>query len=411
MKIFSRSYNIVISIMLALFIVFLPLSFSNAKNILNKSNKSQHTTQSTIKAEPKVNVGIILNTTSVKISATDEYSIEEISNKYSYNKEISITNKDGMVAVDGKSTKKKQINIKLKNKSDKTIKVNNKEYRGDIKIVAEGKNLTVINNILLEQYLYGVIKNEMSPEWSIEAVKAQAVAARTYAINQIDANHKNSGFDVCATTHCQVYSGKSAETSRAIQAVDETKGIVIKYKGSPITAYYHSSSGGYTENSENVWVSSVPYLKGVVDYDQNSPNYKWEKSFTATDFNKKLKDAGYNIGSLKKIQLSSLKTPPVKAEDRGVSGRVKKVEITGTSGKATIDGSTMRNIFGLNSALFDMKISKGGVIFTGRGLGHGVGMSQWGAKAMAEKASDKEKDYYQKILKHYYKDVDIEKLY
>ncbi|MDR1701416.1 MAG: SpoIID/LytB domain-containing protein, partial [Sporomusaceae bacterium] len=185
------------------------------------------------------------------------------------------------------------------------------------------------------------------------------------------------------------------------------------HNGELITAYYHSSGGGYTENSENVWVTSVPYLRGVVDFDQDSPRYKWEKRFSVAEFSEKLKNTGTDIGVLKSIELSKLTKQPVKAADRGVSGRVKTAKLTGTKGSGSFEGSKLRSVLGLDSTLFEMKLvlvkDEQYVVITGFGLGHGVGMSQWGAKAMAEKA--KTKDYYQEILRHYYKDTKIEKVY
>lgn len=277
------------------------------------------------------------------------------------------------------------------------------------------------------------------------------MAARTYALTN-NKKHRADGFDVCDTTDCQVYGGFESETPKATEAVDATRGVVITYKGELINAYFHSSSGGYTENSENVWASSKPYLRGVVDFDQNSPYYKWIKKLPLAELNQVIKSAGYNIGAVQAIELSPLTNRPIISSDRGVSGRVISMHIKGTNGTIELPGAKLRNMLHLKSTLFDIAIVKSYseltlpayaskeikisefngmlpfsekkntspaasiepidiVIITGYGWGHGLGLSQWGAKAMAEKGPLGNTEYFKDILKHYYHGVEIKNAY
>jgi len=355
--------------------------------------------------------------------------------------------------------------IKLIPKSDNAascyIEVNKHRYRGQIDIWYSPSlaGLTVVNRLPVEHYLYGVIAGEISPNWPVEAVKAQAVAARTYAFYSMG-RHKDEGFDVCTTTHCQVYLGRERESERVLSAVDATRGVVVTYQKQLIPTYFFSSSGGYTENSENVWGKYVPYLRATPDFDQDSPDYRWTKTFTADEINRLIAQAGYKIGKLQAIGLSPLTPPPVKAVDRGVSGRVKSIQLFGDKGSVTVSGIQLRNILGLKSTLFDIDVvvpvqkkvdfritdSYGDharktieielpsradtrrtiekpdirrlsglpdeeIVFIGSGSGHGVGLSQWGAKAMAEKAPAGDTTYFRKILQHYYRGSEVINLY
>ncbi|SMC59944.1 SpoIID/LytB domain-containing protein [Sporomusa malonica] len=417
--------------------------------------------------EPSLRVGILTNQQSVQVSADANFDLVsagagKVLGSFRAKDIVAITIKNGEFAINGLPTTAAGVDVIIKKDEflfyvEQHIQVNKRRYRGDISIRSTiGKSgMTVVNTLPIEQYLYGIIKNEISPEWALEAVKAQAVAARTYALANYN-KHKADGFDVCATTDCQVYGGRESEAPRALEAVDATRGLVLTYNNKLITAYFHSSSGGYTENSENVWSSSQPYLRGVADYDQNNQYFKWEKKLTIAEVNQAISKAGYNIGSLQAIELSPLGPPPVVSVDRGVSGRVKNVRLIGTSGSVQVSGEKLRRMWDLKSTLFDINTlanevkefampvfaasGKGimqprqgmlslsttkqifdirpvngeptdFVIITGFGWGHGVGMSQWGAKAMAEKAPPENTEYFKDILKHYYQSVQIKKAY
>jgi stage II sporulation protein D len=416
--------------------------------------------------ENNIRVGIWSNQRNILVSGDVDYEIVNTDTgkslgQLSANEKATIAFNGTKFAVNGKMIDADKLSIlKLKNNNEYSIEVNNKKYRGDIDIhITNGKTgMTVVNTLPLEEYLYGIIAKEISPNWPFEAVKAQAVAARTYALYNRN-KYQNDGYDVCATTDCQVYGGRESEVPRAIKAVDATTGQVILYQGKPIPAYFHSSSGGYTENSENVWGTYLPYLRGVVDYDQNSPQYNWEKQLKPSEFEEVLSKAGYNLGTIKAIGISPLGSQPMSTIDRGVSGRVKIIRIIGSNGSIQLTGEKLRKILSLRSSLFDIHVmlpvqksiefeitdsvgnqgnkkveinlpstnEKGFVtdkedirrisgrpneiiVISGLGWGHGIGLSQWGAKAMAEKGPQDDPTYFKEILKHYYQGVEIKKL-
>ncbi|HZK12362.1 MAG TPA: SpoIID/LytB domain-containing protein [Atribacterota bacterium] len=179
-------------------------------------------------------------------------------------------------------------------------------YRGSIEIDIdkEHRKLNVINIINIEEYLYGVLKKEISPSWPQEALKAQAVAARTFAIFNMN-KYIDEGYNICASTNSQVYGGVNHEDPLTNKAVDETQGVIMVYKGKPINAVYHSDSGGYTEDSENVWGSSLPYLrsvKSIFEEKVTPPHHTWSYSINEKDLAEKLQKQGYKINSIFSIE-------------------------------------------------------------------------------------------------------------
>ncbi|SHK77827.1 stage II sporulation protein D [Selenomonas ruminantium] len=279
----------------------------------------------------------------------------------------------------------------------------NKSYCGVLRLVPRKAGLHLINRVTVEEYLQGVVPEEMPAEWDQEAVKAQAVAARTYALRQRK-RHAKEGFDVCATTHCQQYSGVKAERAAANQAIKATYGEVLQSQGALVDALFHTDSGGMTENSEDVWGSRIDCLRAAKELrTETSP---WEKTIAAAKFSELLAKRGKNIGELKKIELSPLKVGKA-AKDRTMSGRVKSVTFVGKGGKASMTGNDLRSMLGLKSTLFGMSINHNAVVIKGYGWGHGLGMSQHGAKAYA----DSEHWDYKRILQHYYRGAELKKLY
>ena len=281
------------------------------------------------------------------------------------------------------------------------IQVNHTPYRGYIAILKR-TGLTVVNYVLVEDYLYGVVPKEMPPSWNAEALRAQSVAARTFALKNRK-SHSAEGFDLCSTSHCQVYEGMPAETRMTTEAVDSTRGEVLFYKGTIMDALFHADSGGMTESSEYVWGSSVPYLRAVTEVQmQTQP---WNRTVSMSEFAQKLEKNGRAIGTLKEVRLSPL-TVGKGSSDRSPSGRVRSAEFVGTKGRITLSGNELRSIFSLPSTLFSIRIGKTDINFSGYGSGHGLGLSQWGAQALADKGKS-----YKDILFHYYTDVTLEKLY
>lgn len=276
------------------------------------------------------------------------------------------------------------------------VTVNGREYRGGLKIMRKGQGFTVINVLPIEKYLLGVVPEEMPADWPQEALKAQAVAARTYALKN-RGRHKADGYDLCATTHCQVYGGKSGEGNGANKAVAATYGESLVINEKLIDTFFHTDSGGMTEHSENVWGTKLPYLRAAKEaQDKTLP---WEKQIKRANF-----ESHFSLGKLQKIELSPLKIGEGTG-DRSVSGRVLKVRLKFADGAKIVSGSDMRSMFGLNSTMFDMRLTADRIVFKGYGLGHGLGLSQWGAKAWA-----KEKNY-REILAHYYQNTKLKKIY
>ena len=279
----------------------------------------------------------------------------------------------------------------------------NKPYRGALRLMPRKGSLQLINRITAEEYLQGVVPEEMPAEWNPEAVKAQAVAARTYALRQRK-RHAKEGFDVCATTHCQQYGGVAVERAAANQAVKATSGEVLESHGALVDALFHTDSGGMTENSEDVWGSRIDCLRAAKEV--RTETYPWEKNITVEKFSELLAKRGKNIGTLKKIELSPIKIGKA-SKDRTVSGRVKQVTFVGKNGKASITGNDLRSMLGLKSTLFSMTMNRNVLFIKGYGWGHGLGMPQHGAKAYA----DSEHYDYKKILQHYYRGAELKKLY
>lgn len=275
-------------------------------------------------------------------------------------------------------------------------------YRGSLEVLAKKGGLTAVNLVPLDDYLLSVVPEEMPTDWPAEALKAQSIAARSFALHNRD-RHGADGFDLCTTTHCQVYTGVGAEKTASTAAIKATEGEVLFYGTEPIDALFHTDSGGMTENSENVWGSFVPYLRAVKD--TPAKTMPWTKEVPAAVFEQKLAAKGHKVGKVRSLALSSLQIGKA-AADRTASGRVKTMTIKGTKGTASLTGNELRSMFGLKSTLFDVKLQGSKVVFAGFGFGHGLGISQWGAKRLAADGMK-----YGDILHHYYAGVTLKKIY
>ena len=281
------------------------------------------------------------------------------------------------------------------------VQVAESPYRGYITLLKKN-GITVVNNVLVEDYLYGVVPKEMPASWNIEALRAQSVAARTFALKN-RGRHRVDGYDLCNTAECQVYEGMNAETTASNDAVDATHGEVLFYQGEIADALFHTDSGGMTESSENVWGSYVPYLRAVPEV--QAQTLPWNRSVPSPLFVQKIEAVDKKIGTLKEIKLSPLQIGTGKG-DRSPSGRILTMRIIGDQGSTVLDGNKIRSLFSLPSTLFNVRMQKSTVEFSGYGSGHGLGMSQWGAQALAERGKN-----YKEILRYYYTGVSVEKLY
>lgn len=214
------------------------------------------------------------------------------------------------------------------------VNFENNRYRGGIMFNALSSGVTIINYLPLEEYLYGVINGELNKSNPIEALKAQAVAARSFAICKLG-THKSYGFDLCATTHCQVYKGYGDEYMETTRAVDETKGETTIYDEKTVPAFFFKNSGGYTQSIEDVWGSkSFNYLKAVED--EYSPRYPWNYTYDFFDLSSKLSSAGFDVGSVTEVSISK----------RNQSGAVEELRFIGTNGTATLQKSKIRSVLG-----------------------------------------------------------------
>lgn len=282
------------------------------------------------------------------------------------------------------------------------LALDGRRYRGALELRHKSGGLTAVNIVPVDDYLQSTVPEEMPTDWPAEALKAQSVAARSFSLAS-RGRHAGEGYDLCTTTHCQLYTGTAAEKTASTAAVRATRGEVLTYGGRPIEALFHTDSGGMTENSEEVWGSHVPYLRAVRD--AQTKTLPWTKTITRADLERKLAAKGHNIGKVRSIALSPLAIGRA-AKDRTASGRVKTMTVTGTKGTATLSGTTWRSLLGLKSTLFDAKLTKDAVTFTGYGSGHGLGISQWGAKRLAETGKS-----YADILHHYYTGTTLQQLY
>lgn len=272
------------------------------------------------------------------------------------------------------------------------------KYYGDFQFCRlNGGDMTVSNLLPLEDYIKGVVPYEMSASWPVEALKAQALCARTYVLSNLK-KHRNYGFDVCNSTDCQAYRGTGSANAHTDQSVDLTKGKIIRYNGQLCSTLYSSSDGGATEDSENVFVSALPYLRGKKDPYEASidfPNKSWSVSYSNTDILSKLTKKGYNLSTIVSI-----------VPEYTRMGNMNKLTFTDVNGKSvTISKDQCRTVMGLNSIHYTMTQRAGTNMYdiSGGGWGHNVGMSQWGAYSMAKVHSKTGED----IIKFYYTGVSI----
>ncbi|MGA1283957.1 MAG: SpoIID/LytB domain-containing protein [Prochlorothrix sp.] len=274
-------------------------------------------------------------------------------------------------------------------------------YRGRALLSVQDGEILAVNYVDLDEYLYSVVGSEMPTNWPLEALKAQAVAARSFALHKRN-TQGNARYDLGDTTTWQVYKGIGAETTSTQAAVSQTAGQVLTYNGSIIEAVFHSSSGGHTENVEDVWSQPLPYLRGVADFDQYAPVFQWQETFSASQMRQRITGIG-NIISMTPVSV----TP---------QGRVREMKVIGDAGQRVLSGNELRRALDLRSSLFRVAPaggSSGGnkssvpttFVVQGRGFGHGLGLSQWGAYGLASQGYN-----YQQILGHYYQNAGLARI-
>ena len=352
--------------------------------------------------------------------------------------------------------------LRISSNDPRGIWLGNHRYRGDLQLLVREGRILAINQLGIETYLPSVVGSEMPSKWPLAALQAQAVAARTYALRQ---RGSQGDFDVQATVSSQVYKGIESETPSTLEAVATTRSLVLVHGGRLINAVFHSSSGGATEPSGEVWRTQLPYLVSVADHDHHSPVHRWNQQFDASELRRRFQETG-GVDQLRVLATSS-------------TGRVRTARIQGPRGSLVLTGRELRQRLGLKSTMvrFSMlqgaaavedrggrpgadrtepapeliglwrdpasgysmspSLSSPGPSFagppapppappplpelptfpfasaiapvaapvlevSGRGFGHGVGMSQWGAHGLALKGAD-----FREILRHYYRGAQI----
>lgn len=293
----------------------------------------------------------------------------------------------------------------IANNSSNTINIGSsysKNYLGTMNFNLDPSSGTSkiipINNLYIEDYLKGVVGKEMSDSFPSEALKAQAVAARNYALANIG-KHNAKGYSLCDTIHCQVYGGYDTSLKNVITAVDSTKGMLLLSGTSLVNAFYFASDGGYAEASENVWLQAVSYLKAKKDvYDGYDIDYLWKKTYTNDDINNlfKLNPKVQPTDTFVKIDMSTI--------TKFDSGRIKNISLIfknslGTQYAISYNKEPARTFLNLKSALYNVSYNATNETYTfdGKGIGHGVGMSQIGAKNRATAGQS-----FNNILNFYY---------
>lgn len=285
--------------------------------------------------------------------------------------------------------------VRLKpDRADGVLKMGGRRFRGEIVLrPAPGETLTAVQEITIEEYLHGVLPHEMNPDWPLEALKAQAVVARTFAYTQMG-KYRAQGFDLTADIRSQMYKGVTTEADSIRRAVAETRGEVLGYRGKILDVYYHSSCGGHTAHAGRAWGGgdAPPPLHGVRDrYCAASPHARWTAYFPYDGILPALQRRLMTGGALKRFEIGH--------KDR--HGYVTYFIFRLGERTATIKAHELRAALG--SAVFkSTRVSRirrlaKGVEFVGSGFGHGVGLCQWGARLQAERGRR-----YETILKHYF---------
>ena len=340
------------------------------------------------------------------------------------------------------------------------VNLGDRRYRGAVEFMVSGSLLTAVNCLTIEEYLYSVVPSEMPQAWHMEALKAQSVAARSYTMTRLSA-HRAQGYHLCDRVHCQNYLGAGNEAESTTAAVNATAGILAYYDGMPINAVYSSSNGGYSSAPEDVWIEAVPYLRAVEDLFETSGR-RWERSFTLAQIQALLTE---DIGTVTRVYIGKtapsgrvlelviegtrssrtltkegirtffsgsdggmLESTNFVMRGVGVPGAATAMIVAGVNSvvqspladlyvltvggelsrapsKVTvIGGSGSSAVYEAASGVVSGGSSSQGntAVFIGRGWGHGVGMSQHGARDMAEAGFD-----YVQILKYYYTGIEV----
>ncbi len=347
---------------------------------------------------PVIRVAISRGSPSLNIKTSPRLYVREVSTGQKYmlleNSAYELRPANGGISVAGQQLSS-PIEL-LPGEGERYVRLGKHVYKGSIFILAmKDRTLDVIERLSLEDYLYGVLPAEMSPDWPLEALRAQAVASRTYALKQMN---PQQDYDVTDGVEAQVYGGINGINPKIKEAVDSTRGEVLTYRGKLITAFFHSCCGGHTASASSAWGEPVVRpLKGVRDpYCRHSSHYSWEYFVADQDLLRLVQSTGS----------TALKVRDIRSYRKDGSGRTVTFKVRTDKGSFLLKAADVRRRFGT----FDFKSTlitrirkvRGGYEFYGRGWGHGVGMCQDGAKVMAQRGKN-----YKRILHFYYPGADI----
>ncbi|MGB9715927.1 MAG: SpoIID/LytB domain-containing protein [Thermodesulfovibrionales bacterium] len=263
-------------------------------------------------------------------------------------------------------------------------------YSGNIEVWKGSRGLYLINELPIEDYVKEVVMSEVGPNWEMEALKAQAVLSRTYAIKQKRLNG-DSLFHITSSVIHQVYKGNNSD-ARVEYAVKETEGEILTYNGIPIEPFYHSTCGGITENPEEVFGKGFPYLRPVESNCEISPYWTWSRKISLSE----IEDALDIPCIIKEIEIKSYTS----------TKRAKELEVVHCKGSITIKATDLRKALGWNrlpSTFFSISRDGDSILFEGKGYGHGVGLCQWSALQMAREGKN-----YKEILSFFFPGTTIE---
>jgi len=401
---------------------------------------------------PVIRVGIIKNADSISFKCGGDFEVLDSKGRYLYNgeklKEYNVSFNEGKpyIGTNGEKNYFKEKIFIIKKNKDTTTSIYNiihgegfywsekkdTPYRGDFLFIADKNNITLVNLINVEEYLYGVVPSEIPSHWDKEAIKAQAVAARTYTLKHLN-QHAKEGFDLCATQHCAVYKGILGESKKVNEAIDETRAeILVNKNGKPIDTFYSHCCGGHTQDVSDIWgFDKIKNLAGVYDGKKNSwefplspfwleewvrflpdvyckvtgdneTSFRWIRYFDEEDLNYYINKKN-DIGKIKAII-------PLK---RAKYGALTELKVIGQKNSKKFKFDALRNLLGkIRSNVIKWEYSKNAdgfideIFIYGAGWGHGVGMCQRGVKGMAEKGFN-----YKEILLHYFPETEIIKKY
>ena len=300
---------------------------------------------------------------------------------------VRVTLRNGGLEVEGQRVS----GARLSPSPNGTLRLNGREYAGWLDVLRNGDGLIVVNELPFEHYLAGVLRAEVTEKWPLEMLKAQAIVARTYAAYHRWLNAAKP-FHIVASTAHQQYAGSVAAASPAWEAVRDTEGQILMWDGQVFPAFYHADSGGHTEDPRLVFaVRNMPALRAVrSEFSGHSPHFAWNLDIPLGRLTELLRRGGVSVGTVVRLEVL----------ERSRSLRVLRLAVHGTRGTARLSGADFRRILGydtLKSTLFAVAVDGQYARFAGRGYGHGVGMDQWGAKAMADQGYR-----VYEILEYYY---------